>query len=102
MGQRVFVFGIQGILAGAFVAYLLRPSFMGMQLDLETIINGGSKVTEGNQFASQMLQTTYNCLMAGSIIGCTLGMFCGAIIHRKFDSNSIPPSPPNSTKIEKS
>jgi amino acid transporter len=62
-----------GALAGGFIAFLLRPSVLGQQLPFVEVITRGATLDGAQRFAVPLAETSFNFLLAGTILGILVG-----------------------------
>jgi Na+/proline symporter len=69
------VFGILGLIGGAFIGFLLRPAvFLGAQVPFEAVITRGANLEAA---LVPVAEASFNYMMAGAIIGAVAGAITG-------------------------
>ena len=75
--------GLPGIVAGGFVAFLLRPATaLGAKLSFATVISRGTALKGADLLSVPVAQASFNYLLVGAIIGFAVGMVIGYFIHQ--------------------
>lgn len=75
--------GLPGIVAGGFVAFLLRPATaLGAKLSFATVISRGTALKGADLLSVPVAQASFNYLLLGAIIGFAVGMVIGYFIHQ--------------------
>ena len=72
--------GILGLIVGAFVGFLLRPSVMLVgQLPFETVVSRGANLRGFDQILVPTAEMSFNIMMVGAIIGAVAGAITGLL-----------------------
>ena len=75
---------IIGILVGALVGFLLRPSGpLGVQLPFTVVISRGAQLNDLNQLLVPLARTSFNYLLAGGVIGALAGYIAGEFTKKR-------------------
>ena len=76
--------GILGLLVGAAIGYLVRPSvFLVGQLPFETVITRGGNLSGLDQLLVGAAQTSFNYMVGGAILCGAAGWVAGSIISKR-------------------
>jgi hypothetical protein len=72
--------GILGLIVGAFIGFLLRPSAMLVgQLPFETVVSRGANLRGFDQLLVPTAEMSFNIMMVGAIIGAVAGAIIGRL-----------------------
>jgi Short C-terminal domain/Double zinc ribbon len=84
-------FTILGLILGALLGYLLRPSIplIGKQLDFETVISQGTNLKGMDQILVPLAETSFNYLLFGSIIGAIVGLASAYLLSKNKNTNRM-------------
>ena len=87
---------IAGLLIGSVVGYLLRPSvpFMG-QLPFTTVITRGANLRGFDQLLTGYARTSFNYLIAGTIVGTVIGLIAAFVISSQNSERTKRLDPPS-------
>ncbi len=82
--SRVWLMGIGGFLAGAFIGYLYRPAaFLIGQLPFRDVISRGTNLKGLDQIYIPVAQTSFNYLVVGGMAGAILGVVVALLLRKK-------------------
>jgi hypothetical protein len=82
-GRLILIFGVVGLLVGAFVGYLYRPpAFLTGQLPFNVVITRGGSLKGFDQIYLGVARTSFNYLLAGGIIGALFGVMGGILLSK--------------------
>lgn len=82
--QRVGMFIAAGIVVGAFIGFLLRPSVQLVgQLPFSAVITRGSELQGLDQILIPAARTSFNYLLVGGIVGAIAGFVATKLMTKK-------------------
>lgn len=83
-GRLIIILGIVGLAVGASVGYFYRPpAFLVGQLPFDVVITRGGSLQGFEQIYLHVARTSFNYLLAGGVIGATLGIVGGIFLSKR-------------------
>lgn len=83
-GKLIIIFGVVGLVVGAFIGYFYRPpAFLVGQLPFDVVITRGGSLQGFEQIYLHVARTSFNYLLAGGVIGAALGIAGGIFFSKR-------------------